>query len=314
MKIKGNKIVIVGAGIVGSAVGYSLAVQEVCSEIVFIDVNSEKAYAEALDIAHGIEYQNRNVRVRSGDYSECADSDIVVVTAALPTTGANRLAMLAKNVGITKDIVQNVMKSGFDGMFIVVSNPVDILSYVVYQESKLPKSQVIGSGTALETARLHTIIGNIIKVDPRNVEAYAIGEHGNSVMIPWGSVRVGGKNIKDIMQDNPELFKDIDGDKIQEMTIQSGYDVFKRKGSTQYGIASTTVGIIKAILRDENRIITVSTLLDGEFGNEGMFAGVPAVLGKEGVVDLVNLKLTDQEQAKFNNSIAILKETYQNNC
>lgn len=312
MNIKGNKIVIVGAGIVGSTIGYSLAVQEVCSQIIFIDVNQEKAYGEALDIAHGIEYQNRNVRVSSGGYDECSDADIVVITAALPTVGADRLAMLGKNIGITKTIVKDVMAHGFDGMMIVVSNPVDILSYVAYQESGLPKNQVIGSGTALETARLHTIIGKIIKVDPRNVEAYAIGEHGNSVMIPWNSVRVGGKNIQDIIADNKGLFDGIDGEKIKEMTIQGGYDVFKRKGSTQYGIASTTVGIIKAILRDENRIITVSTLLKGEYGNEGMFAGVPTVLGKEGVVDLVNLKLTPEEQEQFDNSIAILKETYQN--
>ncbi len=310
MNIRGNKVVIVGAGIVGSAVGYSLAVQEVCSQIVFVDVNKEKAYAEALDISHGTQYLNRNVRVRSGNYDECCDSDIVVITAALPTTGADRLKMLAKNIDITREIVKNVMASGFDGMFVVVSNPVDILSYVVYEESKLPKAQVIGSGTALETARLHMILGSAIKVDPRSVEAYAIGEHGNSMLIPWNSVRIGGKDIQDIMADNAELFSGLDKEKLQSMTIQAGYEVFNRKGSTQYGIASTTAAIIKAILRDENCIITVSTLLDGEYSNSGMFAGVPTVLGKEGVVDLVNLKLTADEQKDFDRSIALLKETY----
>lgn len=312
MKITSSKVVIIGAGMVGSATAFCLTVQGVSGEVVLVDMNKEKALGEVLDIQHSIEYLNRNVRVSAGDYGDCKDADVVVITASIPMAGVkNRLEMLEKNIGIMDQVVDQIMASGFDGHILVVSNPVDILSYYVYKRSGLPKAQVIGTGTALETARLKQIIGHRMRIDPRSVHAYAIGEHGDSMMVPWSNVRVGGKGFIEVMADNPERFENIDLDKLVTETATAGFEVLKRKGSTQFGIASATTAIVSSILRDENRMMTVSTLLDGEYGEKDIFCGVPAILGKEGVIEIGEFRLTEEESEKFKQSTKIIRDSIQ---
>lgn len=309
MKIPGSKVAIVGAGMVGSATAFALTLRGLCAEIVLIDYNKEKAIGEALDLQHSIEYQSRNVRVSAGDYSDCGDADIVVVTASVPMKGIrSRTEMLEQNIGIMDAVVDGVMASGFNGVFLVVSNPVDVLSWHVWKRSGLPKEQVVGTGTSLETARLKEIIAKLMRIDPRSVQGYAMGEHGDSMMVPWSHLRIAGKPFTDVMEDNPQKFAEVDLDDLVHQAAMAGHEVLRRKGSTQFGIASAVSAIVAAILRDENTVVTVSALLDGQYGEKDVFAGVPAVLGKEGVIDIGEYRLPEQELAAFKRSVAIIRE------
>lgn len=308
MKISSSKVVIIGAGLVGSTTAYSLIVQGVCSEVVLVDTNHEKAVGEAMDLQHGIEYQSRNVQVRAGGYDECSDADVVVITASVAMKGIKtRLELLDKNILIMASVVENIMSSGFDGLIIVISNPVDILSYYVYKKSGLPKNQVIGTGTSLETARLNKIIGDIVNLDPRSVTAYVIGEHGETMTVPWSGVLVGGKGFIEAIKDDEERFKHVDLDQIVEDTSKAGFEVYNRKGSTQYGIASAATGIIRSILHDERHMISVSALLEGEYGEYDVFCGVPAILGKEGIIEIAEFWLNEDETQKFKASVKAIK-------
>ena len=308
MNINRNKVVIVGAGLVGSSSAFSILTQGICDEIVIVDINKEKARGEVMDLCHGIEYLNRNVKVSVGDYQDCGDADFVVITAgAPPKPGQSRLDTLELSAKIAKSIVEPVMKSGFEGHFIVVSNPVDIIAYYVYKISGLPKNQVIGTGTAMDSARLKHFIGELIKVDPRSVQGYTMGEHGDSQMCPWSNVTIGGKSIFDILEDNPE-YQNINLDDIVKKVAGVGFDILNIKGTTCYGIATTVAGVIKAILHDENKIIPVSTLLEGEFGEEDVYAGVPCILNRSGVEDIVEVHLTKEETYKFKKSVGVIRE------
>ncbi len=308
MAIQKTKIAVVGCGFVGSSVAFSLVTQGVCDEILMIDINKERAYGEALDLKHGIEYLNRNIKIETGTYEDCGDANIIVITAgAPPKPGQSRLDTLEMSAKIMESIVNPIMKSGFNGHFIVISNPVDIIAHYVYKLSGLPKSHVIGTGTSLDSARLKNFIGEICKVDPRSVQAYSMGEHGDSQMVPWSVVTVGGKSFYDVVRDNKERLGNVDFDALVKETTQAGWEVFNRKGTTYYGIASACVGIIKAIMYDENRIIPVSTLLEGEFGQYDVFCGVPAILNRTGVKEVVEIHMSEDELSRFEKSAQIIK-------
>ncbi|MGB8453901.1 MAG: L-lactate dehydrogenase [Anaerocolumna sp.] len=308
MTINRSKVVIVGAGLVGSSTAFSLITQGVCDEVMIIDINKNKAHGEVMDLCHCVEYLNRNVKVSEGDYNDCGDADIVVITAgAPPKPGQTRLDTLELSAGIAKSIVKPVMASGFRGHFLVVSNPVDMIAHYVYKLSGLPKNQVIGTGTAMDSARLKYFIGELFNVDPRSVQGYTMGEHGDSQMCPWSHVTVGGKRIYDILEDNKE-FGNVNFDEIVKKITRAGFDILEVKGTTCYGIATTAAGIIKAILNDENKIIPVSTLLEGEFGEYDVFCGVPVILNRSGVKDVVEVHLTKEEMEKFKDSIKVIRE------
>ncbi len=308
MTINRNKIVVVGAGLVGSSTAFSLITQGICDEVMIIDINKNKAKGEVMDLCHCVEYLNRNVKVTEGNYTDCADADIVVITAgAPPKAGQSRLDTLELSANIAKSIVEPIMKSGFQGHFIVVSNPVDIIAHYVYKLSGLPKNQVIGTGTAMDSARLKHFVGDLFHVDPRSVQAYTMGEHGDSQMCPWSLVTVGGKKILDILEDNPE-FSDVNLDDIVKKVTRVGFDILEIKGTTCYGIATTVAGIIKAILNDENKIIPVSTLLEGEFGHYDVFCGVPVILNRNGVQDVVEVHMTKEELEKLGHSVSVIRE------
>lgn len=309
MSLRKSKVAIIGTGLVGSSTAFSLITQGVCDEILMIDINEERALGEVMDLNHCIEYLNRNTRVIKGSYEQCRDVDVIVITAgAPPKQGQTRLDTLELSAKIAESIVNPIMKSGFQGHFIVISNPVDMIAYHIYKISGLPKSHIIGTGTSVDSARLKNFIGDLLNVDPRSVQAYSMGEHGDSQMVPWSHVTVGGKSFYEILKDNKDRVGDVDLDKLVLETARAGWEVYNRKGTTYYGIATAAVGIIKAIMNDENKIMPVSTLLEGEYGESDIFCGVPAVLNADGVKEVVEIHMTDEELDKLKKSAALIRE------
>ncbi len=310
MPISNNTVAIIGAGSVGSAAAYGLVNQGLCDNVYLIDKNYGKAKAEATDLENSIEFMGRNMHVKAVDYPELAGADIIVLTAAVPyIDGQTRLDMLSGSVKIVDSIIPKITASGFNGIYIVITNPVDIISGYIRKITGLPKNRVIGTGTSLDSARLKNLLSEIVNVDPRCIHAFSMGEHGDSQMIPWSVVRVGGKRWRDIVADNPDKFgSGFPYEEIRKRIVNMGWDIIKDKGSTNYGIASATLGIIKAIMHDENQIIPVSAYLDGEYGQHGIYAGVPAVINKSGVKEVVEFKMTDDEKRSFDTSADIIRE------
>lgn len=312
MEIKNSKVVIVGAGNVGTTIAFSVINQALCGELVLIDLNKEKAEGEILDLQHSMEFMNRNIKTKTGGYEECADADIVVITASAPMGKDlnDRMQLLDKSKGIMKSIVTNIMNSGFDGILLVVSNPVDIMTYYAWKISGLPACQVIGSGTTLDTARLRFYIGQRIDVDPRSIDAYVIGEHGDSELVAWSTSTIGGKDIYNVVKDNTNRIGSNPFDELRTETIKSGWEIFSRKGNTSYGIAASVTSIIKAILFDENTIYPVSVYLNGAYGAEGVYISVPTIISRAGAKEIVELRLSNDEHKELDNSIEKLKAMY----
>ena len=309
MALRGRKVAIVGTGLVGSSTAFSLITQGVCEEILMIDLNEERALGEVMDLNHCIEYLNRNTKVRVGRYDECGDVDIVVITAgAPPKPGQTRIDTLHLSAKIAESIVNPIMESGFKGYYIIISNPVDMIAYHVYKLSGLPKSHIIGTGTSVDSARLKNFIGELLNVDPRCVQAYSMGEHGDSQMVPWSHVYVGGKPFLKVIEDNQERVGDVNLNTLVLDTAKAGWEVYNRKGTTYYGIATATVAIIRAIINDENRIMPVSTLLDGEYGEFNVFTGVPVVLNGSGVKEVVEIDMLPEELVKFKESNDFIRQ------
>lgn len=308
MSIGRSKVVVVGTGAVGAAVAFDMVMNHVCDDLVLIDINKEKAWAEATDLQHSLGYSGNKMKVKAGEYSDCTDADIVVIAAALPyITGQTRLDMIEKAAGIMKSIVPAIMESGFSGIFVVITNPVDVMSYYVQKLSGLPASKVIGTGTALDSARLKYHLADTMNVDPQSVHALCMGEHGDSQIIPWSQITVGGKKFLDIIKDNKSRLQSFDINSISEDIKMIAYRIVNAKGATTFGIAATTVQIIKAVLRDENKVIPVSAMLNGEYGEDGIYIGVPAVLNSQGVKELVEYHLADDEMEELKKSIEIIK-------
>ena len=302
-----RKVVLVGAGFVGMSMAYSLLNQGGVEELVLIDVNKDKTIGEEMDLSDGLPYAPHKMKIKAGDYSECKDANIVVITAGLAQKpGQTRLELAVVNAKIMKEITQNVMANGFSGVFIIASNPVDLMSYVVAEVSGMPKSKVIGSGTVLDTARLRYIMSGYLKVSSRNIHAYIIGEHGDSSFVPWNHAYVGCKKVTDVMADNNHPMKDLE--KIHEDVVNAAYEIIEKKKATYYGIGMALNRLVHAVLNDENAILTVSTYQNNEYGQEGMYIGVPAIINKDGVKEILELKLNDEDQAKFNYSCEIMKE------
>jgi L-lactate dehydrogenase len=309
MAIGRSKVVVVGTGSVGAAVAFDIVMNHICDDLILIDINKEKAWAEATDLQHSLGYSGNRMNVKEGDYSDCEDADLIVIAAALPyIKGQTRLDMMEKAAGIIKSIVPPIMKSGFSGVFVVITNPVDVMSYYVYKLSGLPSNKVIGTGTALDSARLKYHLADIMKVDPQSVHALCMGEHGDSQIIPWSQITVGGKKFLDIISDNKLRLKEFNINNLSEDIKMIAYRIVNAKGATTFGIAATTVQIIKAVLKDENKVIPISAMLNGEYGEKNIYAGVPAVLNNQGIQELVEYHLTDNEVKELKKSIEIIRQ------
>jgi L-lactate dehydrogenase len=309
MAIGRSKVVVVGTGAVGAAVAFDIVRNHVCDDLILIDINKEKAWAEATDLQHSLGYSGSKMRIKDGEYNECSDADIVVIAAALPyITGQTRLDMIEKAAGIMNNIVPKVMESGFSGIFVVITNPVDVMSYYVHKLSGIAANKVIGTGTALDSARLRYHLADVMNVDPQSVHALCMGEHGDSQIIPWSQITVGGKRFLDIINDNKVRLEGFNINTVTEDIKKIAYRIVNAKGATTFGIAATTVQIIRAVLNDENKVIPVSAMLNGEYDEENIYIGVPAVLNSQGVKELVEYHLSDDEMVELKKSISIIKE------
>ena len=312
MSFKDSKVVIVGCGNVGSTTAYTIINQGLAEEIVLIDVNKDKSYAEALDMAHSIYFMNRNINIHAGEYSDCKDADIVIITASapMPKDSSSRLDMLAPSIKIIKSIVSSVMESGFNGIFLVISNPVDIMTYMVYKMSGLPKNQVIGSGTNLDSARLCCELADMYDLDSKSVSAYVCGEHGDSEIVSWHSAVIGGKSVENVMKDNPDRTKNITREDLQKQTIKAGWDIFNRKGNTCYGIAASAAAICKSILFNENHIYPVTVGLSGQYGIKNAWLSVPTIIDRTGAKEIVEIRLDPDEEKALRHSAELLESFY----
>ena len=304
--VKTRKVVLVGTGFVGMSMAYALLNRGGINELVLIDIAKDKTVGEAMDVSHGIPFAPGSMKVKAGEYDECKDADIVVITAGFPQKpGQTRLDLAKSNTQIMKEITESVMKSGFDGIFIIASNPVDLMSYVVQKVSKLPKERVIGTGTLLDTARLRYMIGEKFGVSSKDVQAYIMGEHGDSSFVPWTHTYIGCKSLMEIYKEKNKDVKELE--QIHVDVVNAAYEIINKKRATYYGIGVSLSRLIEAIFNDENAVLPVSTLLNGEYGNKDIYIGVPAIINKNGVKEIIQLELNKEEQEKFNNSANTLK-------
>ena len=261
-----------------------------------------------MDLSHGLPYAPQKMIIKAGDYEDCKDAQVVVITAGVAQKqgGQTRLELAEINTKIMKQITKSIMESGFDGIIIVASNPVDVMAYVVWKASGLPKNKVIGSGTVLDTARLRYLMADYLKISSKNVHAYIMGEHGDSSFVPWDHAYVGCKKIKDIMKDGNHPMEDLK--KIHEGVVNAAYEIIEKKKATYYGIGMALNRLVHAILDDENSILTVSTYLENKYGQNDIFICVPAIINQEGVRELIELNLNEYEQAKLDNSCRLIRE------
>ncbi len=308
MNIKNSKISIIGAGFVGSTTAYALMLEGLASEIVIVDINKEKAIAEAMDLSHGAAFV-KPVDIRAGDYKDTENSDIVIITAGVgPKPGETRLDIINKNIKVFSSIVPEVVKYSPKSILLVVSNPVDVLTYITYKLSGFPAERVIGSGTVLDTSRFRYMLSEHFKVDARNIHTYIIGEHGDSEIAAWSLTGIAGMNAEqyceNICNGCDKGFKY----KIPEDVKNAAYEILNRKGYTNYAVALAIRRIVEAILRDENAILTVSSLFKGQYGIEDVYLGIPTVVGKEGARNILEVPLSEEEQNKLTESAALMKE------
>lgn len=301
-----EKIILVGAGDVGSSYTFALVAQNIGRELGIIDLNTGKSEGDALDLSDGLAFTSPK-KIYAATYADCHDADLIVLTAgAAQKPGETRLDLINKNLKITQSIVENIMASGFNGIFLVASNPVDILTYAVWKFSGLPSSQVIGSGTSLDSARFRRALATITEVDARDVHAYIIGEHGDTQFPVWSHANIGGMQIYEWVKKHPEVTEE----SLIELVTgvrDAAYKIIQRKGSTHYGIAIALARITKAIFDDENAILPLSVYLDGEYGTEDIYIGTPAVINREGIKSVIEIPLNDLEKQKMSESVATIR-------
>ncbi|MBP7185846.1 MAG: L-lactate dehydrogenase [Ruminococcus sp.] len=301
----GTKITILGAGNVGASIAYTFAVAGTCSDIVLVDINKAKAKGEAMDIRQGVSF-GENVEVFDGEYEDAKGSDIVVVTLGIARKpGQTRLDLAQINVNIIKEVMPQIAKYAPDAIYVVVSNPVDILTYTILKCTDLSPNQVIGSGTALDTSRLRSIIGDHVGLSPNSIHAYVFGEHGDSSFIPWSLTNIAGIPMEEYCADQDHA--DLDEEEIINEVRTAGAEVIKRKGATFYAIAMSVNKICDSILRDSNNIITVSTMMNGKYGIDDVCLSLPCVIGSNGIEREVSPKMTEEEIEKLRASAKALR-------
>jgi L-lactate dehydrogenase len=308
-RVKG-KVAIVGAGDVGATTAYTLMQSGVANEIALIDIDHEKAEGEAMDLSHGGAFV-KPVDVYVGDYEDCWDADVVVITAgASQKPGESRLELLERNVEIFKDMVPQITERiSPETLLLVVTNPVDILSYVTWKVSDLPHERVVGSGTTLDTARFKQVLSEYCDVATKNVHAYVIGEHGDSEVPIWSSAHLAGVPFDDYCEMTARDHDDETKAEMAEKVRGAAYEIIDKKGATYYAIGLATTDIVEALIRDEDTIMTVSTLMQGQYGMEDVYLSLPCVVNRQGIRNVLELDLTDDEHDDLQNSAEVLSET-----
>ena len=302
-----QKIIVVGNGAVGSSYTFALVTQNIAQEIGIIDIDKDKAEGDAIDLSHALAFTSPK-KIYAANYSDCHDADIVVITAgAAQKPGETRLDLVNKNLKIFKSIVEEIVASGFDGIFLIATNPVDILTYATWKFSGFPKHKVIGSGTSLDSARFRQSIAELVGVDARNVHGYILGEHGDTEFPVWSHANVAGLQIYEWVKDHPETDEE-ELDNLFFNVRDAAYTIIEKKGATFYGIAVALARITKAILNDENAVLPLSVYLNGHYGLEDIFIGAPAIVNRRGIQNVIEIPLTDAEKEKYHYSAEKLKE------
>jgi L-lactate dehydrogenase len=312
MKNNRTKISIIGSGFVGSSTAFALMMGGLASEIVIVDINKNKAEGEAMDLSHGASFV-KPILVKSGDYIDTKDSDIVIITAgASQKPGETRLDLISKNLTIFKSIIPEIVKYNPNSILLVVSNPVDILTYLTYKISGFPKERVIGSGTVLDTSRLRYMLGENFDIDIRNIHTYIMGEHGDSEIATWSLTSIAGMSMDQCCNTLNSKCDEHTKAEIHGAVKNAAYEVIKRKGATYYAVALAIKRIVEVILRDENSILTVSTLLNGEYGIQDIYLGIPSIVGLSGVKKILELPLNYEELRTLKTSADTLKKLLSN--
>lgn len=305
-----QKIIIVGDGAVGSSYAFALVTQNIAQELGIIDIDTDKTEGDAMDLSHALAFTSPK-KIYSASYSDCHDADIVVITAgAAQKPGETRLDLVQKNLKIFKTIIDQVMASGFDGIFLVATNPVDVLTYATWKFSGLPKNRIIGSGTSLDSARFRQAIAKLVGVDARNVHGYILGEHGDTEFPVWSHANIAGLQIYEWIKDNPGVDEAALVDVFFNVR-DAAYDIIEKKGATFYGIAVSMTRITKAILNDENSVLPLSVYLDGEYGQKDIFIGAPAIVNRQGIQQVIEIPLNDAEKEKMDYSADTLRKITQ---
>ena len=306
-KIQKRKIMLVGTGFV-----YSLLSEKGIDELVLVDVNTDKAKGEQMDLSDGLLYANSKMKITAGSYADAADTNIVVLTAgAAQKPGQSRLELVKINANITKGVCEELKKNNFDGLLVVTNNPVDIMTYVAWKTSGLPKNHVIGSGTVLDSARLRHALSERLGFASSNIHAYIMGEHGDSSFVPWIHTYIGTKHLLEYLDEN-----NIELSELQDIYISvrdKAYKIIELKKATYYGIGLALKRIVSAILNNEKAILPVSSYQNGEYGREGYFIGTPTVVGSNGIEQVISLPLNENDQQRFNHSFDTLKKTIDEN-
>ena len=303
-----QKIILIGDGAVGSSYAFALVTQNIGRELGIIDMNVAKTEGDAIDLSDALAFTSPK-HIFAATYDDCKDADLVVLTAgAAQKPGETRLDLISKNLKIFKSIIDQIMATGFDGIFLVATNPVDILTYATWKFSGLPASRVIGSGTSLDSARFRQEIARKVNVDARNVHAYILGEHGDTEFPVWSHANIGGLQLYEWIKQNDET---VDEDELLEVFYSvrdAAYHIIEKKGATFYGIAVSLARITKAIFNDENAILPLSVYLDGEYGQHDVFIGVPAVINRDGIRKAIEIPLTDVEKGNLQHSADTLRK------
>ena len=303
-----RKVVIIGCGFVGAACSFSIMQSGLFSEMVLIDSDRAKAEGEALDISHGVPF-SKPIKIYAGDYSDIKDASLVIVTAgANQKQGETRLDLVKKNISIFKSIIPEITKQNFQGILLIVANPVDILTSVALKLSGFPKNRVFGSGTVLDTARLKYELGKHLNVDSRSVHAFIIGEHGDSEIAAWSSVNISGVPLSKFCEMRGYCDQENDMKRIAEDVKNSAYEIISKKKATYYGVAMAVKRICEAIIRDEKSILPISSMMNGEFGIKGISLSMPAIIGKDGVESIVPIQLNEKEILKLQESAKALQD------
>lgn len=305
---KSSKIILIGDGAVGSSYAYALTLEGVGRELGIIDVNKNKAIGDAMDLSDALSFTSPK-KIYAADYSDCADANLVVICGGAPQKpGETRLDLVDKNLRIFYDIVNSVMASGFDGIFLVATNPVDVLTYATWRFSGLPSGRVLGSGTALDSARLRKEIGELFKVDARSVHAYIMGEHGDSEFPVWSNANIGGMGLSEwIMRDPNITSKALNG--VFNNVVSAAYKIIDAKGATYYGIGAALARITKAIVNDEHSVQAISGYVNGEYGVSDVYVGTPAVISAEGASHVLPISLDMKETEYMENSVRVIRNT-----
>lgn len=307
VKSKG-KVVVIGSGMVGASTAFAVSMSGIASELVLIDVNVEKAIGEVMDLNHGLAFMSP-MDIKAGDYSDVKDADVIILTAgAARKPGETRLDLAKKNAGITKSIVPQIMEHYNGGVIIVVSNPVDVMTYVVQKVSGLPASKVIGSGTVLDSARFRYLISEHCKLDIRNIHAYIIGEHGDSQVPVWSRANIAGELLDEHCKACKIGCGGIEKKKIENDVREAGAKTIKFKGATYYGIALSVTRIAEAILKNQKSILTVGTVIDGPYDLHDTSLSLPTIVDREGAQEIFDINLSDDELKALKNSAVKVKE------